>query len=366
MNKPYKNTHEGFAERLAPGSEPFYIGDRFGDRFQESEESTQTTSSLPDTLLLMGYLYVEEHGEEQVLVRNGRLPFIKFFEQEPFLQAIQDAISSAIQEFCDDVGIKRHDLLDAGFSAPLIYPLHQVLKQSSAVEPRSWVFFKLKLNQKINGSQNWEDYSWESKKSVAQRWHSPDFRYGGDPDEALHPLPDDLDQDPYKIILGDRVSFEFNCKVLECVDMLVFRRNLHTIQFLLIQRTDNGGWEYPKGGMEYHETPLEAGLRELSEEVRLEENALRFCGDLGWQTVDVKERKRFYDTLRVTGLTFFCPGKPPKIDLDTNHKAYKWLPFDQAQKELWVKPYGPEFFRRWEEKQKAILRAAHVRGQHIL
>lgn len=66
----------------------------------------------------------------------------------------------------------------------------------------------------------------------------------------------------------DRTTCEFGLDVLECTDTIVFRENSDKdYEFLLLHRQEfkapDKGWEYPKGGMEYHETINEGVIREL-------------------------------------------------------------------------------------------------------
>lgn len=71
-----------------------------------------------------------------------------------------------------------------------------------------------------------------------------------------------------KYVEQDRTTCEFGLDVLECTDTIVFRENSDKdYEFLLLHRQEfkdtDKGWEYPKGGMEYHEPINELAIREL-------------------------------------------------------------------------------------------------------
>jgi 8-oxo-dGTP pyrophosphatase MutT (NUDIX family) len=329
---------------------------------------------LHDPLLLVGYLYVEEDGKESILLRgDGRLPIIKAFEgTEPSVANVNALVAQALRALFDEVGIAMAEILAAGFPAPIICPMVKVDNAAAMVEAHPWILFKLRLNRPVYGaSTTWhqQGYSWRPKEAAARAWDGP-FHYGR-PDPLEAPLPPSVG-DPYKLITQDRVTLELGLRVLECVDMLIFRtvpeRMGRRIQFLVVQRHDTNNpeyWEYPKGGMEYHETPLEGALRETEEEAGFDKGELTYCGDLGWQMVDVSYRRRFYDTLRVHGLTFHYTGVRDKIDMAKINEVWnhQWLPFDQAVERVKSLPYAAEFFNRWKDGQRTILARARTSGR---
>jgi 8-oxo-dGTP pyrophosphatase MutT (NUDIX family) len=315
--------------------------------------------------LLAGYVASEQQGQQFVLVRDsGRLPLLRSYT--PGRATVEQAINETILAFFTELGITTEQLVEAGFSQPVAQQLYRIDQTRQIIERRPCIFFTLSLNSMVYGSSAvWkrEKYRWAPKQEVAQLWRLDDFRYGqGDPKESLQLFIDD----PYEAVTKDWISLELDRKILMCVDMLIFRADENReIEFLLIQRRNNQGWEYPKGGLFYYETPLEGALREIQEETGIAPAALSFCGDLGWQTADVQARGKYYDTLRVHGLTFAYHGDGRHINLDANHQAYGWYPFQKAVPPLWI-PYGPEFFRRWDGQRQEILRRAGLAGDRDL
>jgi 8-oxo-dGTP pyrophosphatase MutT (NUDIX family) len=311
--------------------------------------------------LLAGYVSTEYQGQEFVLVRDsGRLPLLRGYA--PGRATVEQTINETLLAFFTELGIATEQLVAAGFSQPVVQQLYRIDQTRQIVERRPCIFFRLSLHHMVSGSSAlWqrERYRWAPKQEVARLWRLDDFRYGQeDPKESLQHFIDD----PYEALTKDWISLELGRKILICVDMLIFRVDENgEIAFLLIQRRNNQGWEYPKGGLFYYETPLEGALREIQEETGIAPAALWFCGNLGWQTADVRARGKYYDTLRVHGLTFAYHGDGRHINLDANHQAYGWYPFQKAVAALWI-PYGPEFFKRWEEQRQEIVRRAGLAG----
>lgn len=170
------------------------------------------------------------------------------------------------------------------------------------------------------------------------------------------------------IIKRDYIKQEFGFNVLECADIIVFRENVQgEHEFLLLHRNEaphDTGWEYPKGGLFYHETPHEGAVRELLEETGVRSiGDFRFGGDLGFQTPDVINRGKGYSHLRVHGLAYYYSGTDSVIAdfLQTKrsgeHDRFMWKPFHKA-KEVWMKEqnYGSRFFERWQEQRFNIIR----------
>lgn len=326
-----------------------------------------------DTLLLMGYLYYEVDGQEYILVRgDSRLPIIKVLPHDiGSLSDIYALANQTLLDFFHEIAIPQAEIFAAGFYSPELVPLLEIQKSDKAVEPRSWVFLKLRLTRPVySNSALWRerDFQWKPKDVVTRVWHNDSFVYGfNDRLEEEHPLPGiGIRGGPYKILIQDRVLLDLGRRVLDCVDMLIFRRSLRRrIEFLLVQRKDDKTWEYPKGGMEYHESPIEGALREIEEEVGFAKNELQYCGYLGWQMPDVSYRHKFYDTLRVHGLTFHYTGNHPQVDIARmfEHQSYKWLPLAEAKDAVSALPYGGEFFDRWKTEHPAILSRAKITGK---
>lgn len=337
-----------------------------GDQQATMINSGSGVRAFQENQLLAGYIFVEEDGRELILVRSdARLPIVKIFT--PYERTIEQAINEAVIDLFTDLGITIEEVVDAGFSRPFYCQLYKVNHYLETFEARPCIFFKLGLNKAIQGTTlSWEEeeYRWAHKKQIAEWWKREDFVFGQDDKyEVLIPYLDD----PYEAISEDRVSVELGLKVLECVDMLIFRKNEEgKIQFLVIKRRRRG-WEYPKGGLYYHETLLEGALREIAEEVGIHAGMLHYCGYLGWQIADVRARNKFYNTLRVHGLTFYYSGDPTmiKFTMDAPHHIdYDWRTFDEAKNDLWI-PYGKEFFNRWGDRQQEIMQKAGITSYQV-
>ena len=62
---------------------------------------------------------------------------------------------------------------------------------------------------------------------------------------------------------------------------------------LLCQRVDHSGWQFPQGGIDEGETPREAVLREIKEEVGLSEKDVEvICESKDWFKYDVPRDRR--------------------------------------------------------------------------
>jgi MoaA/NifB/PqqE/SkfB family radical SAM enzyme/8-oxo-dGTP pyrophosphatase MutT (NUDIX family) len=166
----------------------------------------------------------------------------------------------------------------------------------------------------------------------------------------------------WKAAKCDRVANQFGLRVLSCVDIIVFREDADGVRFLMLKRRPRGevatGWEYPKGGLEYHETEQEGAIRELLEETGTESiGSFFYGGDLGLQTSDVSWRgKKSYDTLRVRGLTYLFAGQDEDLKLGDEHDAFRWETLEDAREKLWIGRYGEAFFESWQRQRSKILR----------
>ena len=131
------------------------------------------------------------------------------------------------------------------------------------------------------------------------------------------PLRDDL---PYRpsvgIMLLDRGGLVF-----------VGRRIDQTVE----------GWQMPQGGIDEGETPAEAGLRELKEEVGTDKAVVLremdewLCYDLPRHLVGVALHGRFRGQ-KQKWLALRFTGKDGDIDIKTEHPefaAFKWLAMDE-------------------------------------
>lgn len=97
------------------------------------------------------------------------------------------------------------------------------------------------------------------------------------------------------------------------------------------------GWQMPQGGIDGNETPAEAGLRELKEEVGTDKAVILremdewLCYDLPAHLLGVALHGRFRGQ-KQKWLAMRFTGKAGDIDIKTEHPefaAFKWLPMDE-------------------------------------
>lgn len=298
-------------------------------------------SQSPEPTILFGYFCVENAGVESILLHVDKDGQWHFPIDTDFGRPITDSssiVDGVVLDFCKKTNVLRNeDLLQA-----LTFPVsvRTVLVSSSSSQKAPALFTKVRLQSQTQLDSN--NYAWIAKKDAfqdRQRWATTD-------------LLDAINRDHL------RTQFGFN--ILECIDALVFRIVDNKVEFLLMKRRKLydkavSGWEYPKGAMLYHETPLEAALRELEEETST--GVYVHKGYLGYQIADVSERRRSYNTVKVHGLTFLFEGSdndivPTEEDFD---ETPAWVSLDKAQEMVWMRNYGPEFYRRWHEKRWEII-----------
>jgi 8-oxo-dGTP pyrophosphatase MutT (NUDIX family) len=311
-----------------------------------------------EEIAVFGYLFIEVENREEILVNTKSLiegcDFPVFQISNLQHTDIEGAVHKAINESIKNMGISQNKLLSAGISKPTYHKLYVSEEKSKEAISLPYVFFKLKLNQKIEGSGLlWESFGWRVKvPEISREWEDSEVC-------SLHKLPN-TSVGIFKALTSNLYYESLDLKILECVDNFILRKSIDgNVEFLLIKRSVSNeriGWEYPKGGMYYHETPLEGALREIYEETGLRHTQLRYCADLGWQTINVVERGKYYDTLHVHGLVFFYTGNSGDVVLDRNHSDFQWVAFDVARNLVkdseWLSSYALEFFDRLKLREK--------------
>lgn len=347
-------------------------------------DSQAGTNTPPARDYFFGYFCVEEGGYETVLVgiddqRRLRFPIADF---AIYGETIEQEIDRAVTRF-----IPKVENLNLTVLSPVVtdlsagdsfLPYLDVDDVPTKIRP---FFFKVPVTGK--GKLNRTDLTWiaKSKFLPAKTPNRPsESRF-----EHLTPGARTL----AKLVTRDRIQHYLGKRTLECVDILVFRQkenpdspgdtegndDLDAYEFLLLNRqtpTDSyKGWEYPKGGIEYHETVQEGAIRELLEETGLgATGGFRYGGYLGCQIADVRWRnaslppslQKPYDYLQVHGVTYLFYGRDNDIDLKhTGGDAerftdFRWMSWEEAKDTIAIGQYAKRFFDLWKAKRWKTLR----------
>jgi 8-oxo-dGTP pyrophosphatase MutT (NUDIX family) len=185
------------------------------------------------------------------------------------------------------------------------------------------------------------------------------------------------------LLIGDKILLECGYKVLDCVDILLYRHDqeIGEDRFLMIKRAaekrnnenrnrddmddredENIVYEYPKGGMLVHESPLQAAYRELDEETCPDgSERVEFRHYLGCQTADVRSRNnKNYDLLRVHGflIELLTDGSSinPRKYKGEPFVGHSWMILKEAREAVWMKSYAWVFFDEYEKlKQRGAV-----------
>ena len=110
---------------------------------------------------------------------------------------------------------------------------------------------------------------------------------------------------------------------------IVIVRNINNIYYVLLMRSYNY-WDFPKGGIETHETPLDAAIREVGEESGITNLTFNW-GEIYYVTEKYGKSKKtvtyfIAQTTQSNVIMSISPalGKP-------EHDEYRWVTFDEAR-----------------------------------
>ena len=102
----------------------------------------------------------------------------------------------------------------------------------------------------------------------------------------------------------------------------------HKDKFLLIKRSEKARgdyyfWEFPGGRLEFGESPDDALLREIMEEIGLQADSI--CPINTWS---------FFkdENTEVVGITFLCETDTNSVNLSKEHDEYVWITYDDLDK----------------------------------
>lgn len=271
------------------------------------------------SIKLFGYLFYEVEGREKILVS------IKTKNTWDF--SINTEINSTVETLSKLDGVVEQMIRDKIISFGTL--VEGNLDKYSLIEiPNSQSqFVKIKVRKHTTST---DKFKWVDKEIF--------FKKKCQSKELLNR------------ILNDYIFHSHGQKILECVDAIVYRQWHGAYEFLLLRRKISNSneykSEYPKGGLKYHETVLEGAMRELKEETGVDSYTMK--NYLGLKVVDVRDRKREYDIIRVHGLAFEYRGSGTDITPLSDEgfdKIYDWVSFDEALKKIWMKTYGVEFLK---------------------
>lgn len=354
------------------------------DRLIRDLDAQLGTDRPPARSYFFGYLYLEKNGRETVLVGkddHGRLCF-PIADFATYGEAIEREIDRRITKF-----IPKVEDLDLAVLSPEVFdlsagdtylPLLEIDGQKVPIRP---FFFKVPVTEEVE--LNRKDLTWTRKST---------FLPAKDPQNPLEHRFEHLAPETRALaeaVTRDRVQHYLHKRVLKCVDILVFRENesskagsdadrgsdIENYEFLMLDRQNPSdsyrGWEYPKGGLEYHETVHEGAIRELLEETGIgATGGFRYGGLLGRQVADIRWRnadlppslRKPYDFLEVYGVTYLFYGRDRDIDLTYHGGAserfsdYRWMSWKEANNTIHIGRYAHRFFDLWKEKRWQIFR----------
>lgn len=112
---------------------------------------------------------------------------------------------------------------------------------------------------------------------------------------------------------------------------VVFHKGKDKVEYLLLHY-QAGHWDFPKGHIEMEEGEKEAALRELKEEAGIDGNIVE----------GFNEKVRYFfrrqkELVSKEVVFFVVETKNTQVTLSYEHIGFKWLPYDEAVKQLTFK-----------------------------
>ena len=277
-----------------------------GNNFNKSISEERISSSIKGVTKInyyyFGYFYTIVNGFEKILIYQDRGENEWDFLFSGFIKdgSIEESIGDELSNFISQKDLMKNLFIHSDYSKPEIVIIHEALNDSKEFHRRQCipVLVKVCLGKDIDLKD--DSYKWHYKFTLFEKTRNDEIKCKNE--EAFHRI-EQL-----------RIEKEINVNVLQCVDILVFRENVSCqegVEFLMIERNKPsetfGGWEYPKGGIKYHETIYEGAIRELKEETNIDDLSLfQYVGDIGFQTADVTWRNvNRYNLIRVHGFNFY-------------------------------------------------------------
>lgn len=118
-------------------------------------------------------------------------------------------------------------------------------------------------------------------------------------------------------------------KELAAGAVIFFKQN--SLRQYLLLLSHKGDWGFAKGKCEEGEDCRQTAVREIKEETGLDVQfvAESFEQEIHYTFVDEKEKK-----VEKTVFFFLARAKTKEITLSSEHTEFKWLPFEEAKKQL--------------------------------
>lgn len=109
------------------------------------------------------------------------------------------------------------------------------------------------------------------------------------------------------------------------------------MQFCVLRRSDYDQWQFVAGGGEDTETPIEAAVREISEETGIKADNIIKLVSMTYVPVDViskRHREHWAKDIYVLPEYSFAFECTHDIELSNEHLEYDWLSYDEAMTRL--------------------------------